>query len=83
MPLTVDTADVFARDVGKAVTAEQNAMAVLHRIFGDSAGIAVRLVRGTTDENITAIVLKNENGTECYIYPNAAGDGPIVSDVAP
>jgi hypothetical protein len=35
------------------------------------------------DLNITAIVLKNTNGDDCFIYPNAAGNGIIVTTVAP
>jgi hypothetical protein len=38
---------------------------------------------GTTDADITGITARNENGTLCYIYPNATGDGITVSTSAP
>jgi hypothetical protein len=39
--------------------------------------------RGTTDPDITYLGLRNANGTKCYIYPNAAGNGIVVSTVKP
>ncbi len=83
MSLTRSISDTFAASVCKSNVTALNAMAALEHIFADKEGIAVRLVRGTTDTDITALALRNQDGTECFIYPNAAGNGVIVTAVAP
>jgi hypothetical protein len=41
------------------------------------------LGRGVTDTDITYLALRNANGTKCYIYPNATGNGIVVSTTKP
>jgi hypothetical protein len=48
-----------------------------------SPGVDAELGRGTTDPNITYIGLRNTNGNKCYIYPDAAGTGIVVSTTKP
>lgn len=43
----------------------------------------VEIGQGTTDGDITFIALRNESGTKCYIYPNAAGNDIVVSTTKP
>jgi hypothetical protein len=45
--------------------------------------VDAELGRGTTDTDITYLGLRNANGTKCYIYPNAAGNGIVVSTEKP
>jgi len=49
--------------------------------FGD--GLVAIVGRGETDRNITFVLLRNTNGDECYVYPNAACTGIIVSATRP
>jgi hypothetical protein len=49
--------------------------------FGD--GIVYLFGRGETDKNITYVALKNTGGTLCFIYPNAAGTGIVVTPTKP
>lgn len=39
--------------------------------------------RGVNDPNVTYISLYNTNNTRIFIYPNAAGNGLIVTSVKP
>lgn len=39
--------------------------------------------RGSTDTDITYVALRNDTGVKCYIYPNAAGNGIVVSTTKP
>lgn len=55
-----------------------NAKAIL-----DETGIVAQFGRGATDPIITYMVLTNTNHQTCYIYPNAAGTGIIVSLTRP
>jgi hypothetical protein len=45
--------------------------------------VDAELGRGTTDTDITYLGLRNANGTKCYIYPNAAGNGIVVTTIQP
>jgi hypothetical protein len=45
--------------------------------------VDAELGRGTSDTDITYLALRNANGTKCYIYPNAAGNGIVVSTTKP
>lgn len=49
----------------------------------DEVGRVCGQGRGVSDPNITYIVLLNTNNQLCYIYPNAAGTGIIVSTTKP
>jgi len=53
------------------------------KILDDEDGPVMAFGRGASDPNITYLALYNTNGTKCYIYPNAAGDGTITSSVKP
>jgi len=54
-------------------------------VFTDDFGDRIVAVvgRGETDRNITYIALKNTSSVLCYIYPNAAGTGIIVTPTLP
>jgi hypothetical protein len=45
--------------------------------------VDAELGRGVSDPDITYLALRNANGTKCYIYPNAAGNGIVVSITKP
>lgn len=47
------------------------------------SGVDAEVGRGTTDPDITYMALRNANGTKCYIYPDAAGTGIVVSTTKP
>lgn len=49
----------------------------------DAKGPVAEIGRGTTDTSITYVALYNTNGTKCYLHPNAAGDGIVVTSVIP
>lgn len=49
----------------------------------DENGRIVGFGRGVLDPNVTYMVLLNTNNQLCYIFPNAAGNGIIVSTVKP
>lgn len=49
----------------------------------DDLGEVVRFGRGTTDPRITYSAQYNTNGVLVYRYPNAAGNGDIVTTVKP
>jgi hypothetical protein len=53
----------------------------LHVWWGTN--VDAELGRGTTDADITYLALRNANGTKCYIYPNSAGNGIVVSTFKP
>jgi len=53
------------------------------RTFMDMHGINSAMGRGETDLDITYLELMNEAGTPVFIYPNAAGNGLIVSTTRP
>jgi len=52
-------------------------------IVSDGSGELAEIGRGTTDTDITYIALRNADGTKCYIYPDAAGTGIVVSTTKP
>lgn len=84
MALSVTENDPRLRLLTSAAGTEEAAMAdTVSKVFGDKRGVAARIVRGSGDTDITALVLKNEDGTEVYVYPNAAGNGLIVTTTAP
>ena len=41
------------------------------------------LIRGVSDTDITALVLKDSAGTICYVYPTTGGATITVSTTAP
>ncbi len=49
----------------------------------DMQGIKGAFGRGETDQDITYFEAMNEAGVPCFIYPNAAGNGIIVSTSRP
>lgn len=49
----------------------------------DALGIRNGVGRASVDQDITYLLLMNENGTPVYIYPNAAADGIVVTSVRP
>jgi len=49
----------------------------------DARGQIFECGRGVTDPRITYWAAYNTNGTKCYTYPNAAGNGTVTSTVAP
>lgn len=53
------------------------------RTDADMNGIKGAFGRGETDTDITYFEAMNENGTPCFIYPNAAGNGILVSTTRP
>lgn len=65
------------RDRGHEMTSK-----VLEQL-GDAKGAVYALGRGESDTKVTYIKLFNTGGTACYLYPNAAGNGLIVSTAKP
>lgn len=53
------------------------------RTFSDDKGVVFIIGRGESDINITYTAQYNTNGTLVYSYPNANGDGTIVTTVKP
>lgn len=49
----------------------------------DAKGPVAEIGRGVTDPAITYVALYNTNGTKCYLFPNEAGNGTIVSTTKP
>ena len=68
---TVDN-DLFTKEVGRE-----------NRTRMDMHGISDAVGRGETDTDITYQTLINEGGDPCFIYPNAAGNGIIVTQTRP
>jgi hypothetical protein len=84
MAFTITVGDPSAAIITGAAGTEQAVLEPTNlKVFADRIGIAMRIVRGATDTDITAIALCNEDGTETFIYPNAAASGLIVTDVVP
>lgn len=76
--------DSVATNAGTSGGKEDNAMDLVStKQFFDKLGGVCEIGRGTTDQDITYIALKNENGALSYIYPNAAGTGLIVLGTKP
>ena len=79
-PDVVNTPDAFyvpgEVGIGTSAPAEK-----LHIVW--ASGVDAEVGRGTTDPDITYVALRNANGTKCYIYPNAAGTGIVVSTAKP
>jgi len=48
-----------------------------------ATGVDAEMGRGTSDPDITYLALRNANGTRCYIYPDAAGTGIVVTTTHP
>lgn len=76
--------DERATRVSDASRHEMNEMSskVLESKY-DTKGLVFAVGRGETDTKKTYIELKNTNGTSCFLYPNDAGDGVVVSTVKP
>jgi len=53
------------------------------KVVEDELGGVFATGRGVLDKNVTYIQLYNTSGTKVYIYPNAAGNGLVVSTVKP
>ncbi len=51
--------------------------------YDDMRGFLGAVVRGTTDQDITALALRNESGTVSFHYPNAASNGLLSSTTRP
>jgi len=49
----------------------------------DQQGLLAGQVRGTTDDDITALVLLDETSTITYIYPTAGGGSVTASTTRP
>lgn len=49
----------------------------------DMHGVTDTLGRGEVDQDITYISLVNENGDLVFVYPNAAGNGLVVTQTRP
>jgi hypothetical protein len=71
-------------------SAERHEMAEMGNLSGgdiksgdDEQGETWAFGRGVVDLNITYLKLYNTSGVPCYIYPNAAGTGIIVSPTQP
>lgn len=79
-PDVVNTPDAFyvpgEVGIGTSSPAEK-----LHIVW--VSGVDAEVGRGTTDPDITYLALRNANGTRCYIYPDAAGTGIVVSTTKP
>lgn len=86
-PLTVVSLDPRAtRLTGVARHEMQEAQAGAQaddKVIDDEFGGVFATGRGVTNPLITYVALYNTNSVKCYIYPNAAGDGVIVSTVKP
>lgn len=76
--------DPRAPYVGSAVDTESNdaGSKVLKR-FLDQKGRVCEVGRGELNTKITYISLFNENGTQCYLYPDATGANPVCTPVKP
>jgi len=48
-----------------------------------ASGVYLLSFRGETDTDITGWIMTNENGDTCYCYPNAAGNGMVVTTTKP
>lgn len=46
-------------------------------------GVYIKAFRGVADPDVTGWIMTNANGTPCYVYPNATGDGLTVSTTKP
>jgi hypothetical protein len=75
------TEDLAMRSNGNVGIGTTNPQEKLHVWWGTN--VDAELGRGVTDPDITYLALRNANGTKCYIYPNAAGDGIVVSTTKP
>lgn len=81
---TVSSGDPVATNSGKAGGTEDAAESKEEtKRFFDVLGQVCEIGRGETDTDITYIALRNDSGTRCFIYPNAAGNGVIVTTVKP
>jgi hypothetical protein len=86
-PFTVVTNDPRA---ARVTSAERHEMAEMGNLSGgdiktvdDEVAEVGAFGRGVSDPNVTYVKLYNDAGVACYIYPNAAGDGIVVSTVQP
>jgi hypothetical protein len=68
-------------DSGNVGIGTANPQEKLHVWWGTN--VDAELGRGGSDTDITYLALRNANGTKCYIYPNAAGNGIVVSTTKP
>ena len=87
MALTVNTGDARTKVLtGAAGTEIQGYLKVNGhdtKVFCDASGIVAEIGRGETDADITFLALRQEDGTRTYLYPNAAGNGLIVTATKP
>jgi hypothetical protein len=72
MGLTVESNDPIGTLVGKGGC-----------FVSDMEGLVSGTLRGTTDADITAIVLRDETGVLSYTYPAAGGGSLTTSTTAP
>lgn len=85
MSLTVVSEDDFASRACRQGNASERVEMAEHetKYWADSHGTVFSIWRGDTDQKITGISFFNTNGTEVFMYPNAAGNGPIFALVKP
>lgn len=72
MGLTVSAGDVIAPLVTGPGT-----------FTADQVGLISGLIRGVTDPDITALVLRDSAGTIAYVYPTTGGAAITVSTTKP
>ena len=53
------------------------------KVFDDEVGFVFAFGRGVNDSNVTYLALQNTNLQKVYVYPNAAGNGVVVTTVKP
>jgi hypothetical protein len=78
---TQDTSRMVIERSGKVGIGTKSPEEKLHIWWGTN--VDAELGRGVSDTDITYLALRNANGTKCYIYPNAAGNGIVVSTTKP
>jgi hypothetical protein len=86
MALTIHKNDTRAERLtgpGRHEGTDMNSAGGPAKFVEDAKGLVVEFGRGASDPRITYFALFNTNGTKCYVFPNAAGDGVLVSTVQP
>jgi len=84
MALTVSTNDSVATRACRSGEVSQVQMDSKEcRLWADDKGHVATVGRGESDVGITYLSLRNTNGTEIFVYPNAAGNGVIVTSTKP
>ncbi len=91
MGLTVIQNDVFASQAGSAKGAERvEALTAANstngnqerKIFSDEQGFLLAVGRGS-DGITTFLRMRNSDGEDCFIFPNATQNGITVQSTAP